>query len=324
MVGKPFIDKTLSLTDGQIEQDRRGWKKGKTRNHQQDEIERIISIRLTLTHCDTYYCGLTAFKKIRYRNISQYHHYPEITILNLGKIIEEIDFVEKAMGNMSCPINFFARMYLRPFRVGRYSRIPAQRSIYARKELESDWKTGLPMPNICKLDNGLAFTGTGTRKREIAGFPSWLMNTGITPVFIAPAKPWQNGRLEGLNSVFGKKVWEARNFLSLKEIDRAIERFHQATDGYREIKPIKFKKRVSGSRGTSQRIYFIRQVDERGINILKEQIPVPRNYISQYVLVEINVRDQRLNVYFEKDSKTLISVIKPMTFQVRMNRMKYI
>lgn len=353
-VSRPFIDKVLSLSKEEILADRRGWELGLLRNHNNLEVERILSIRLTLAECNFFFYGTLQIRQIYHdiypnepcpderfiarviresrltkhhkHGLNRFHHYPEMTIMSLGKTIEEIDFVEKYLENTTKPLNFFARTYWPPIGIARYSRIPSQRSVYARISLEADWQSGLPVPNVIKLDNDIAFASTGIRMREIAGFPSWLMGIGIIPVFVAFSAPWQNGRLEGTNSVFGRKIWKMYRFSSPEKVDQTISLFHQASDNYRGIQ-LPENSPLFSKINPAEKIYFIRKVEENHFNqgaimVLKEQIILPQEYINNFVLAEVDVRQQNIKVFFEKDDKTLLPLIKPLPFKVRLNKMR--
>jgi hypothetical protein len=73
-------------------------------------------------------------------------------------------------------------------------------------------------------------------------------------------------------------------------------------------------------------VYFIRKVYEhpkpqRGyIDVVNEQIFLPKTYIGLFVLAEWNLSDEKLTVYFEKDKnpkiiKTKRFILNPISKQ---------
>ena len=46
----------------------------------------------------------------------------------------------------------------------------------------------------------------------------FLLNLGVYPLYTAPRSPWNNGHVEGFNSVFSKKFWNKLQFSDEQEI----------------------------------------------------------------------------------------------------------
>ncbi len=55
------------------------------------------------------------------------------------------------------------------------------------------------------------------------------------PLYIAPRSPWNNGQVEGFNSVFSKKFWNKRQFNDEQEIDVKIKDFNIAYEKYSRL-----------------------------------------------------------------------------------------
>ncbi len=45
------------------------------------------------------------------------------------------------------------------------------------------------------------------KARHIGKLAFFLLNLGVYPLYTAPRSPWNNGQVEGFNSVFSKKFW---------------------------------------------------------------------------------------------------------------------
>ena len=64
-------------------------------------------------------------------------------------------------------------------------------------------------------DNGSEFIAEATRE--------WLAANNIAPVFIAPGKPWQNGKCESFNGKLRDELLSQRWFSSMWEARVVIE-----------------------------------------------------------------------------------------------------
>ena len=54
-------------------------------------------------------------------------------------------------------------------------------------------------------------------------------------LYIAPRSPWNNGQVEGFNSVFSKKFWNKLQFSDEQEIDIKIKDFNVAYEKYSRL-----------------------------------------------------------------------------------------
>lgn len=148
--------------------------------------------------------------------------------MGLGEIIQEADFTgKKTLKGYNNPLHFWARVYLKPFKLPRVTRVLSPSGQQAANALISDWQK-YPVPDVLKLDNDTAFYPAGRyADRWLSRFICWLLNLGIGPVFSAFSKPWNNGSVEGINSVFVKKIWIQRHHDTLAELDDSIEQFNR-------------------------------------------------------------------------------------------------
>jgi len=368
LVSRKFVRKWIRTKD--IKKDNRGWPKEKRRKYNKKEVERIKEIRNKLkkkkflfgsdsiqdVYLERYPKdkvpklsfiedvlrneGLVeSYSKPRDRGISWRRHYPAESIKKLGRIIEEADFVgPRYIKGEKELFHLFSRSYCQPFKLGKISLILSQKSILAMQILVKDWKSH-PLPDILKLDNDFAFTGTGRHKRVIPGIVRFLLNLDVTPLFIAPGQSWNNAGVEGLNSVFAKKIWQKKIYSSLREFKTDLRRFNQEYSNYQmkknkdfgslenlrylpkdfQLKPILYQK-VKDIKG--KKIYFLRIVREKNnqaiIEILKEPIIVPDTYLNQFILAEVNLEKQSIRVFYEEE-KGQLKLIKKQKFKTKFN-----
>lgn len=344
-----------------VREDRRGWQKGKLRVYSQEDADRIIAIRENLLRGRTIFFGSETIlykHKQEFPNLklpslsfvartlknyglvkryqkrvkfgSRYQHYPAKTIFDLGQIIEEADFTgRRILKGYKNPLHFWARVYLKPFRLPRITRIASPSGQQAADELVSDWKK-YPLPDVLKLDNDTAYYSAGKHAdRWLSRFICWLLNLGIIPVFSAFNKPWNNGSVEGLNSVFVKKIWIQQRNQTINQLDGLIEQFNYEY-GQRVILPqstrlasdyvVDLKKVRLSSSLKNPTIYFTRQVESMNeqacIRILKVPIYLPDVYLKQFVLVKLAVYQEQLTIYYETESGKL-EILESLRFPVK-------
>ncbi len=75
------------------------------------------------------------------------------------------------------------------------------------------WKRGVPVH--IRSDNGAEFTAGRVR--------AWLARLAVTPLFIEPGSPWENGYVESFNGKMRDELLAREIFYSLKEAQVMIE-----------------------------------------------------------------------------------------------------
>jgi hypothetical protein len=74
------------------------------------------------------------------------------------------------------------------------------------------------IPNYLQMDNGASFIGDVIHPRHFSRVVRSCLHLGVEPVFIAPRKPWMNGKIEDFNRDFGGKLWEREQWTDLEHI----------------------------------------------------------------------------------------------------------
>lgn len=350
--------------------DRRGWPKGKRRTHTKREEERLIVIRSELEERDFFYGAGKIIDEYERkfpsepqlnrsyvnRVISQHfpmskrkslkavkeQNYPFEAITSLGSIQEEADFLgKKYIHGQTAPIHFFTRVYKKPFTLRLIHRVPDQGTETILDTFTQDWKA-FPLPDVLSIDNGFGFTAAGSGKRYISSFIQYLLQLGVTPLFIAPKKPWMNGAVEGTHSVFARKVWNKFHFSNLEEIDETVAQFQEAYRQYAKTPEFLSGRSLEQSFSwkdvirqpfqpeEGMQVYLIRLVENRiqedrelpTIQLFQDMVELDRVYLNQYVLVMLDIFNEQVKIHIQPDGKEL-QLIAQKDFSIRFAKMKY-
>lgn len=351
-----FVIQWTQSKDQDFETDERGWQKGKTRTHTSDEKQLIKDTREELEKSDNIlYIGPKAILKYlrerenqneninlakinlsfikqvlkefglskphqkRKKGGSKYQNYPEQLISEIGLLILEIDFVQRFIKGRTQPVHFIA-FSCKSLGLKQYRRIPAQTNENVRKELE--WfLDNFFIPDAVKMDNGLAFIGSASAVRTISKTIKFLFEKKIIPIFTNPRSPWNNGSVEGSNSVFARNFWNKFTFESISNLDAKLELFNKSSLWYSDYDQSKIQEKEN--KEFIPQIYFIRKVYENQesgkgeINILNEEVNLPNEYINLYTLSQWNLKTETLHIYFEKEQEKIL--IKKLKFEINRN-----
>lgn len=261
--------------------------------------------------------------------------FPITSIINLGVIQQAADFVGKRwIAGRTEPITIFSTCYYQWLKQFKIWRTTAETSECAIACLSEFWRAD-PIPNVCRIDNGMQFRGTGRGVANIGHFLKFLLNIGITPLFSSPYQSYTNPHIEGNNRTVGG-LWSANHFTGTDMLDREIERFNAEHEVYVRWK---FKERLADAslrrlakddlietdvlRSTQgKKVVFIRFVerwkergDQIGIILLNRFVPIPDPFVGQYVLASVNLETAMLTVIEEHDgvTNTILEVPYPYT-----------
>lgn len=351
-VSKQFVITWTQSPDQDLIADGRGWPRGKRRQWSPTTARRISAIHRSLTKSPRqFYTGATAIRqqwRLRYKELAppplrtigqilsdlglsqprrqkrpgkgaaRYLCYPEHTIYELlGGRVLEADFIGKRfLTGSGLPIHFLALSFKKEPKLRYFYRVDAQTAQEFILHCQ-DFLRDFEKPDFIKLDNAPATIGSGSGKRTLSQVMLFLLAQQIVPIYAVPRKPFSQASIEGNNSVFARKFWRRHQFRSLRDLDRRLEWFNQASliyTGYQRPST------SSLPRPFVPRVYFIRQVHEhpvthRGtIDILHEEITLPASYITYFVLAEWNLSTQTLSIYFEKNSRS--KKIKQLPFHI--------
>jgi len=145
----------------------------------------------------------------------------------LGLIIVEIDFLERVIKGQTKPLNFIS-FSCKTLNLRHFRHISAQTSECARMEIK--WFCdNFFVPDGFKMDNGLSFIGSSSGKRSLSKVVLMLLAMKVLPIFTNPRSPWNNGSVEGSNSVFARNFWNKFVFKSVNDVDRKLKLFNASS-----------------------------------------------------------------------------------------------
>ena len=368
--GTRHVNKWINLSDEELEKDNRGWKKGKPRKYTQQQKGEIKKIRVQLEKEGSFFIGapvildnyngqhemkvsqrfvdrtLKEYKLVKTpqkkrKGVSKYMKYPQHTLNKMGKCMMSVDFIgPKYLKGSDDRVNFLSCKYIRPRKEGIIKRVEGQTTDEAIRVLTEVWDDN-PIPGVLRIDNDSAFGANLSREKQIGSFTLFLLNLGVKPLYIAQRSPWNNGGVEGHNSVFSKKFWNKLRFTDEEEIDVKIKSFNLEYEKYTNLvnnnPPLenpKFTDDFNGvdlknKRGNTFRehkIYFLRIARRKGekgdikeygfINVLKHEIKLPVDLINLFVYCVLDIKKKKLFCYTETKDGNL-EEIKKINFKLK-------
>ena len=190
------------------------------------------------------------------------------------------------------------------------------------------------IPNYLQMDNGASFIGDVIHPRHFSRVMRLCLHLGVDPVFIAPRKPWMNGKIEGFNGDFGEKLWEREQWTDLEHIRGEAKIFlmrhnnrqdwkHRMTDSdaVTDCKlPEDFEIDVHNLPITEGKVHFIRQVKENGtISVLNEDFDVGESLAHEYVWATIDIKQEQLMIYYREKNEEEAGLIKIYDYKIGEN-----
>ena len=230
------------------------------KNKKEKQNKNIETAKINLSFIKTVLkeFGLSKLRRKRRKGISKYQHYPKRLISEIGSLILEVDFIQRFIKGQTNPVHFIA-FSCKSLGLKQYRRISAQTNENTRKELEWFFNNFF-IPDAVKMDNGLAFIGSASAVRTISKTIRFLFDKKIIPIFTNPRSPWNNGSVEGSNSVFARNFWNKFTFESIADLDKKLKLFNESSLWYSDYDQNKIQKKED--KEFIPQIYFIRRVYE--------------------------------------------------------------
>lgn len=368
--GTRHVNKWINLSDEELEKDNRGWKKGKPRKYTQQQKGEVKEIRVQLEKEGSFFIGapvildnynsqhetkisqrfvdrtLKEYKLVKTpqkkrKGASKYMKYPQHTLNKMGKCMMSVDFIgPKYLKDSGDRINFLSCKYIRPSKEGIIKRVEGQTTEEAIRVLTEVWNDN-PIPDVLRIDNDSAFGANLSREKQIGSFTLFLLNLGVKPLYIAPRSPWNNGGVEGHNSVFSKKFWNKLRFTDEKEVDVKIKGFNLEYEKYTNLvnnnPPLENPKFMDDFKGVDlknkhvnkfrgHKIYFLRITRRKGekcdineygfIDVLKHEIKLPVDLINLFIYCVLDIKKKKLFCYTETKEGNL-EKIKEINFKIK-------
>jgi transposase-like protein len=191
--------------------------------------------------------------------------------------------------------------------------------------LEGTWAIWLRLgiPDNLQVDNAMSFLGSPRYPRALSQFVRLCLQHDVEPWFVPMAEPWRNGNIEQFNDHYQQKFLRKVIMTSTDELATGTMTFEQRhNSSYRYSKlggktPIKA---LSASKATLRfpnpddkpqqrleksetgRYHLVRLIrSDLKLNILGELFPVPPELKLEYVVATIDVKEQKLKLYLDKN-----------------------
>ena len=360
-LNKRFVIRWTQSPDQDFREDKRGWPMGQRRKWSKQTEARIAGLHgLLKADPRSFYLGASAIqqrwrlkypgevipplrtigqilkdlglsgsrKTVRNPGASAYLCYPEHTVYNkIGKRVMEADFVgQKFLAGKTEPLHFAGFSFKAVPKLRYYKRIGAKGADSLIENCKYVFKR-FEKPDAIKLDNAADSIGSRSGKRNISKVMAFLLANQVYPIFAVPRRPFSQASIEGNNSVFARKFWNQRTFESLKDIDRQLGWFNDASLDYTGYKTPETG--TNKNRRFVPKVYFLRQVRDSGngqagwIEVLNEVVKLDPSYISYFVIAQWHLLNETLTVYIEKEKrlKTIVSV--PFEINTRSRKKFY-
>jgi len=352
-ISKHFIIKWTQDPNQDVTIDNRGWPKGKRRKWSAKTEQRIAEMYYLLKNDPAeFFQGATAIaqkwrdlypaekvpplrtigqimkdfelstpnKTSRNRGAARYLCYPEKTVYDgtLGARVMEADFIAKRyLKGSGVPLHFIGFSAKKAPRLRYFERIEALSTHYFLDACDRFFAR-FEVPDVLKVDNAATFIGSLSGKRTLSKVILFLLERKVYPVFSVPRRPFTQASIEGNNSVFARHFWNRRSFTSLEDVDRQLQWFNEASLRYTAYKHPDY---VKEQKNFIPRVYFLRQVREYdnpseygSINVLNEEIKLPRPYINLFVIAEWNLKTETLIISIEQDES--LQKIQEIEFRI--------
>lgn len=259
--------------------------------------------------------------------------YPVGFLGAVGEKMLQLDFIgPRYIEGEETPIHFLSIRCVRPEKKQLFFRIKAQTTAETLRILSIVFFTlGLPLPDVIQQDNGSTFRGSIDQKGMVGRYIRWWCHNGVMVVFNAPRSPWNTGAVEGANSVFDRKFWQAHRFTSISEIDRKLQEFNAACAAYHGESalfwgvptriPSSPLKHIPDLINLRQPFLFLLRIvredryEKHTVEVLNRYIELPSELRGQFVIVQIHLRDQWMAIWQERGNRTTL-VRSRKTFMV--------
>ena len=191
--------------------------------------------------------------------------------------------------------------------------------------LDGTWAiwSRLGIPNNLQVDNAMSFLGSPRYPRALSQFVRLCLLHDVEPWFIPMAEPWRNGNIEQFNDHYQQKFLGKVRMLSTDELHAgtmAFEQRHNSSYRYSKLGGKTPIKALSVSKAALRfpnpdakppqrlekpetgRYHLVRLIrSDLKLNILGELFCVPPELKLEYVLATIDVKDQKLKLYLDKN-----------------------
>jgi putative transposase len=184
------------------------------------------------------------------------------------------------------------------------------------------WKR-MGIPDNLQVDNELSFFGSPTYPRGMGPLIRLCLHYGVEPWFIPMAEPWRNGVVEKFNDHYEQRFLDKNPMATHTDLlsgSLVFEQKHNSVYRYSKLggktplkalkaakQKLRFPKKEKAPEhplkkpesGQYHLVRFIRS--NRKLDIFGELFPVSVELQYVYVVATIDVKEQKLSLYLEKN-----------------------
>ena len=182
------------------------------------------------------------------------------------------------------------------------------------------WRMGIP--KHIQVDNALTFFGSNRYPRGMGALIRLCLSCDVEPWFIPISEPWRNGVVEKFNEHYRQKflskiIISTKEQLSTESIH--FEKKHNNEYRYSKLKgktpfkaldeskvklgfpPCKNPPKHPIAKPDKGRYHFVRFIrSDLCINIFSEKFYISSDYMYEYVIATVDVKEQKLKVFHNK------------------------
>jgi len=181
----------------------------------------------------------------------------------------------------------------------------------------------LGIPDHLQVDNERVFYGSPTHPRGMGSLIRLCLHHRVQLWFIPPREPWRNGVVEKFNDHYRQKFLgriDLPDEQALRQQSQAFEQRHNRSYRYSKLggatplqalvrskKKLRFPTQKDSpryplskpKRGKYHLVRFIRS--DAILNVFGETFPLPAQTVYEYVIATIDVTQQKIHVYLDKE-----------------------
>lgn len=181
--------------------------------------------------------------------------------------------------------------------------------------LSECWKS-LGKPRLLQLDNAREFAGWGPSAKSLCRVIRICLRFGVEPVFIPPAQPQRNGRVENFNGWFQVRLLQ-RHFSTAKALIIELQRLQDVVNSSHPqrrlggLTPLQYRRRRTLQKLPARfdfptellpiavgRVSFIRQVTRHGnISLLGLTFKIGKRLKGSFVRATIDTQRRLITIY---------------------------
>jgi putative transposase len=184
------------------------------------------------------------------------------------------------------------------------------------------WKR-MGIPDNLQVDNELSFFGSPTYPRGMGPLIRLCLHYGVEPWFIPMAEPWRNGVVEKFNDHYEQRFLDKYPMATQADLlagSLVFEQKHNSLYRYSKLggktplkalkaakQKLRFPKKGQASehplkKPKSGRYHLVRFIrSNRKLDVFGELFPVSVELQYEYVVATIDVKEQKLSLYLEKN-----------------------